>query len=70
MTGDQSCSNGGSDCVFVIEYEALMVETPTPSNNETYWISAGAEYKDEENVWVGQASVRADDNATVSWSTS
>ncbi|KAL5014773.1 hypothetical protein ScPMuIL_009043, partial [Solemya velum] len=66
VTGDQSCSNGGSDCVFVIEYEALMVETPTPSNNETYWISAGAEYKDEENVWVGQASVRADDNATSS----
>lgn len=66
VTGNTDCESSSVDCSVVIDYEALLVETPEGSENETYWISAGAEYLNEQNVWVGQASITVVDNETVS----
>ncbi|XP_067685457.1 uncharacterized protein [Haliotis asinina] len=40
---------------IVINYDAVMLDT-VPNNGSKFWVSAGAEYNDEADVWVGQAS--------------
>lgn len=44
-----------AECTIVITYEALMVDD-TVQNGSVYWVSAGAEYNNANEVWVGQAS--------------
>ena len=43
------------ECTIVITYEAIMVDD-TVQNGSVYWVSAGAEYNNANEVWVGQAS--------------
>ncbi|KAK6175217.1 hypothetical protein SNE40_013725 [Patella caerulea] len=42
---------------IVITYEAVMIQNDATVVSATYWISAGAEFNDENEVWIGQASV-------------
>lgn len=43
------------------------MENPSTKAGEVYWVSAGAEYNNENEVWVGQASFVAFPNDTVSF---
>jgi len=43
------------ECTIVITYAAIMVDD-TVQNGSVYWVSAGAEYHNSNEVWVGQAS--------------
>lgn len=43
------------------------MENPSTNAGEVYWVSAGAEYNNENEVWVGQASFVAFPNDTVSF---
>ena len=45
-----------SESRIVIEWDVIRIENPLTLNNTVYWVSAGAEYNDENEVWVGQAS--------------
>ncbi|XP_069141312.1 uncharacterized protein [Argopecten irradians] len=45
-----------SECQIVIDYKAIMIDNPLVSDN-TYYVSAGAEYDNSEFIWVGQCSV-------------
>jgi hypothetical protein len=58
--------NTADECSIRIEYEAILLENPTTNAGEVYWVSAGAEYNNENEVWVGQASFTAFPNDTVS----
>ncbi|XP_063395828.1 uncharacterized protein LOC134680633 [Mytilus trossulus] len=49
-----NCDNA-AECTLVITYEAVMVDD-TVQNGSIYWVSAGAEYNNANEVWVGQAS--------------
>lgn len=42
------------------------MDNPSTNVGEVYWVSAGAEYNNENEVWVGQASFVAFPNDTVS----
>ncbi|XP_061187043.1 uncharacterized protein LOC133195201 [Saccostrea echinata] len=53
------------ECSIYIEYEAILLENPSTNAGEVYWVSAGAEYNNENEVWVGQASFVAFPNDTV-----
>ncbi|XP_060593720.1 uncharacterized protein LOC132748179 [Ruditapes philippinarum] len=52
---------------ITITYSAVMIDNPLTQNSE-YWVSAGAEYLNENYIWVGSASVTAinDGDQTVS----
>lgn len=55
-------TNSGSDTVNVeastitISYTAVMIDNSLTTDGGTYWVSAGAEYENENKIWVGQAS--------------
>ncbi|KAJ8301559.1 hypothetical protein KUTeg_020546 [Tegillarca granosa] len=53
------------DCSMYIDYEAIMIDNSNIVNGSIYWVSAGAEYNNEEEIWVGQASfvAMADDQS-------
>ena len=59
-------SNSGADTTNIaastitITYDAVMVLNGATVNGDTYWVSAGAEYENENKIWVGQASFTAD----------
>ena len=42
--------------MIVIEWDVVMIDSNSVENGSSYWVSAGAEYDNEQNVWVGQAS--------------
>lgn len=63
--GNITCANTQTlvdDCRVYIEWETVMVDNPATIDGGTYWQSAGAEYNDQNEVWVGQASF-----TTVPW---
>ena len=33
-----------------------MIDSNTTVNGTTVWVSAGAEYNNDEEIWIGQAS--------------
>jgi len=49
-----------------VDWDAVMIDTI--ENNTEYWVSAGVEYNNEDEVWIGQASFMSllDDYTTVS----
>ncbi|KAK3592304.1 hypothetical protein CHS0354_030640 [Potamilus streckersoni] len=57
--GNVTRTGTGSDNSIVVTYEAVMVNNPSTQNGAEYWVSAGAEYNSESEVWVGQASFTA-----------
>ena len=51
------CVNKISICLSISsEWQAIMVENADTVNASTYWVSAGAEYENENEIWVGQFS--------------
>ena len=64
-------SNSETDTVDIakstitITYEAIMILNPATVNGNMYWVSAGAEYENENKIWVGQVSSIADTNDLV-----
>ena len=60
--GDVTCTGTQTDhddCRIYIRWDTIMVENDATTNDTTYWLSSGAEYNNDDEVWVGQASVTA-----------
>lgn len=60
--GNVSCTGGGTadDNMLIFEWDVFLLNKYHDIiNGSTYWISAGAEYNFETEVWVGQASFTA-----------
>ena len=59
-------SNSEADTVDItsstitITYEAIMILNGATVDGNVYWVSAGAEYDNENKIWVGQASTTVD----------
>ena len=45
-----------TDEVIIIEWDAVVIENALTDDAEEYWVSAGAEYNSESEIWVGQTS--------------
>ena len=52
--------------MVVIEWDAVLIDNPATDENELYWVSAGAEYNYENDIWVGQASFNVNTTMPVS----
>jgi len=67
VTNDGSSNALDSDSMIHIEWDAVTIDTI--QNNTEYWVSAGAAYNDEDDIWVGQAGFMSllDDYNTVSY---
>ena len=55
-----------NDSSIMIEWDALTMDTI--DNNTMYWVSAGAEYNNRDEIWIGQAGFMSllDDYTAVS----
>ena len=42
--------------MIIIEWDAVVIENALTDDAEEYWVSAGAEYNSESEIWVGQTS--------------
>ena len=38
-----------------IEWDAVMIDNDKTLNGTFYWVSAGAEYSRQNEIWIGQA---------------
>ena len=54
VTNDGSSNALDSDSMIYIDWDVVM--TDTVINNTEYWVSAGAEYSNDEEIWVGSTS--------------
>lgn len=41
--------------VIQIEWDVVMIDSDNTVNGSYYWVSAGAEYNQQNEIWVGQA---------------
>ncbi|XP_070193766.1 uncharacterized protein [Littorina saxatilis] len=62
VTNTAAC-NDESECAIVITWDAVMIQNDATVHDAVYWVSAGAEYNYEMEVWVGQASFSAKTDA-------
>ncbi|XP_059140845.1 uncharacterized protein LOC131928747 [Physella acuta] len=58
VTNNPGSASTLTDSTITILYEAVMVEN-SQTVNQDYYVSAGAEFNNENDVWVGQASFTA-----------
>ena len=56
VTNTGAVTNDVSEEVIIIEWDAVVIQNPLTDDAEDYWVSAGAEYNTETEIWVGQAS--------------
>ena len=56
VTNDDNINSHENDSMLWIEWDAVMIDCNETVNGSTYWVSAGAEYNNSDEVWVGQAS--------------
>lgn len=49
-------SGTDADNNLVIDYEAFVVSVDDVTDGATHWVSAGIEYNNSFNVWIGQVS--------------
>lgn len=47
------------DEMIIATWYAVMIDNNQTQNGSVYWVSAGAEYEQESQIWVGQASLEA-----------
>lgn len=55
--GDVVVSDAGgaeAEYTYTIQFEAFVVSVDGLSDNDTHWVSAGVEYDNSNNIWVGQ----------------
>ncbi|KAK3803023.1 hypothetical protein RRG08_008394 [Elysia crispata] len=50
-----------------ITFSAVMISSEQTVNSQEYWVSAGAEYGNPGQVWVGQAAFTADTTDDAAW---
>lgn len=43
-----------ADYTYIIQFEAFVVSVEGLADNDTHWVSAGVEYDNSNNIWVGQ----------------
>ncbi|XP_025107896.1 uncharacterized protein LOC112572434 [Pomacea canaliculata] len=55
----KSTPTSEADVSISITWDAVMIDNVQTQNSTVYWVSAGAEYNYENEVWVGQASFTA-----------
>jgi len=53
VTNDGSSNALDSDSMIHIEWDVVTLDTI--QNNTEYWVSAGAEYTNKDDIWIGQA---------------
>ena len=46
-----------NDTQIFIEWDVVMLDTAV--NNTQYWVSAGAQYNSQNEIWIGQAGLNA-----------
>lgn len=49
----------GMDSVIQIEFEAILIISPDIEYGGYYWVSAGAEYNSQNEIWIGQIGFQA-----------
>jgi len=54
VTNDGSSNALDTDSMIYIDWYAVMIDTI--QNNTEYWVSAGGEYNNHEDIWIGQAT--------------
>ena len=59
MTNSASDLSSFDASTLTVTYEAVMLDDAATLAQD-YWVSVGAEYNNENDVWVGQASLTAD----------
>ena len=55
--GDVVVSDGGgaeAEYTYTIQFEAFVASVAGLADNATHWVSAGVEYDNSNNIWVGQ----------------
>jgi len=55
VTNAGGTSNSVNDSMVYIEWDAVMIDDPSTVNGSLYWVSAGAEYNGQNDIWIGQA---------------
>ena len=58
VTNDGSSSDTAHRSMMYLEWDVVMIDNPNTNNGSTYWVSVGAEYNQQDEVWVGQASFK------------
>jgi len=53
VTNDGTATNGISDVQLYIDWDVVMLDTAI--NGTQYWVSAGAQYNSQNEIWIGQA---------------
>ena len=66
LTCDASQS-AADDCRVYITWSTVMVDNPLTTNGSSYWLSSGAEYNNDDEVWVGQAQVEVVTSDNEDW---
>ena len=56
VTNSGSSTDQSYHSMVFIEWDAVMIDNAATGNGSLYWVSAGVEYNNENEVWVGQAS--------------
>ena len=65
VTNNFAAQDAESHSSIVITWDAVMIQNDDTVHQTDYWVSAGAEYNYENEVWVGQASLTALTDAEV-----
>ena len=52
--------------LYLCSRSVVMIDSNATVNGSTVWVSAGAEYNNEEEIWIGQASFEVIDLEFVS----
>jgi hypothetical protein len=53
VTNNGASNNYMNDSQIFIEWDVVMIDTAL--NNTQYWVSAGAQYNSQNEIWIGQA---------------
>ena len=65
VTNGFTDQNDESASSIIITWDAVMIQNDNTVNDAVYWVSAGAEYNYEMEVFVAQASFTAKTDAEV-----
>lgn len=64
---DNTGGGGGvDDNKLKLEFDVVLIDVPTCGADEQHWASAGVEYNNSYNVWIGQVSYVCKDTSLVS----
>ena len=58
MTNSGADETVNNHSMVFIEWDAVMIDNPDTQNGSVYWVSAGAEYNQADEIWIGQAALK------------